>query len=407
MAAPVSTQQWVMSRSAGLLRLLGRLRAPLFTWGTAYFLLWCYRSTFSVLAEVVIMRLTNIADTRNYQSRQLLQTIEALESIATPGGTFFLQGVATALTDLVGGVLGTLTFGNPIAINIGFQTIGFNGLVAFLRAVDPAQRKVLFFLMLLPSITVWSSLASKEALLTCFVGVVCAHVVRIYKNTDRLSVAALFCFALMAIYKPHFVPAMLLLLAVPYVARYSPQKATLALLAVVASLVALYLFRDRIDSFALWVDAALNAMGGKSGRELFLVEQYDVFLKAPLGMYLSFTGPTFDEANKGFLQLVTFGESILIMAILLYQLLRRLPQIPVYNLVLSLGALFWILFPTYPPAVSNPGTAIRYRTGYILIVFLCFVVMLSRPLYTDWVRGWRVRHARGRRSADAGGMPQV
>tara|TARA_R110002167_G_scaffold45545_7_gene136844 strand:- start:48 stop:1304 length:1257 start_codon:yes stop_codon:yes gene_type:complete len=365
-------------------------RIPIFTWGTAYFLLWCYRTLFSVLGEVIIARFTSIADTRSYQRQGITNLVDQLGASSSEVG-FLAQSLATSITKVVGGLIGFVTFGNAIAVNIGFQTIGFIGLLALLRAVDPQERKALYAMVMLPSITVWSSIASKEALLFFFVGIVCAHVVRIYKNTDRPSVLLFVCVVMVWVFKPHFMPAVILLLSVSYVARRFDQKATLALLALGASLFVLYVFRDQVDEFARYVDWALLSMGGNSARDPFIVEKYDVFLKAPLGMYLSFMGPTLAEASKGVLHIITFSESLFILALMLFFFLKRLPSIPVYSLILSMSVLFWILFTTYPPAVSNPGTAIRYRTGYILIVFICAVVLPSRGIYVEWLRGWRLR----------------
>lgn len=376
-----------------LLAWLAAFRVPLFSWTTAYALLWCYRALFSVLGEVVIMRLTIVSDTRSYQRQELWQALDLLAVVSSNIG-FLMQATATALTKLVGLFFGLLSFNNPIFINLGFQTIGFLGLLALLRALEPTERKVFFGLLLLPSITVWSSIASKEALLVGFVGVVCAHIVKIYKNEDRINVVTVLCVILVGVFKPHYMPALLLLIGVSYAARYSPQKATIALLALIASLLVLYVLRDPFDDFATYVDYGITALGGNSVRPRFLVEQYDVFFKAPLGMYLAFAGPTLSEASRGILHMVTFTETVVIIFVLLFFLIRRLPEVPAFNFILSMSALFWILFATYPPAVSNPGTAIRYRTGYILIVFLCFVLMLSRPLYVNWVRGWRVRPRR-------------
>jgi hypothetical protein len=164
--------------------------------------------------------------------------------------------------------------------------------------------------------------------------------------------------------------------------------------ALLASFAMLYIFRDIVDEFTTWVDFALAAMGGRSGRPQLLLEKYDVFYLAPYGIYLAFMGPTFQEMSIGVLHVFTFFESLIIVVILTLFMVRRLPDRPVFNLILSFGGLFWILFANYPLGLSNPGTAIRYRTGYILIVFLCAVTLQSRPLYADWVKGWRQRSGR-------------
>lgn len=365
-------------------------RLPVLTWTAAYFILWCYRSLCSVLSEVVIMRLTGIADTRGYQTTDVLAAFDSLATAAADGNVM-MQRFATELTKAIGGAFNVAFFGDPILINIAFQSIGFIGLVAFLKAVEPKQRVVLYGLMFLPSISIWSSMASKEALLTCFLGIVCAHIIRIYRHTDKITLAFCVCLFLIYAYKPQYMPALILLLGVSYVARNSKQKATVALLALFCSFIALYLAHEQLDELARRTDYWLSAMGGRSGRPPFLVEPNDYYYKALEGMYLSFVGPTFDELGHGILHKVTFGESLLLVIVLAAFVVRNLPNIPVYSAILALGGIFWILFTTYPMGLSNPGTAIRYRTGYILIVFLCFAVLFSRPLYEDWIDGGRWR----------------
>ena len=149
-----------LPKSLGALR--GNIRTPLVTWGAVYFMFWCYRSVFAVIGEVVFMRLTPISDTRSYQATDLFAAIGLISESGT-GGTLGLQTFATALTKAIGGVFGGLFFQDPIMINIGFQTIGFVGLLAMLRALEPAQRKAILPILMLPSLTVWSSIASKEA----------------------------------------------------------------------------------------------------------------------------------------------------------------------------------------------------------------------------------------------------
>lgn len=336
------------------------------------------------------MRLTPISDTRTYQSRQFLSAVAAAQE-AGIDFSLTMQPFATRLTGLIGGAFGSVLAGSPIFINIGFQSIAFVGLVALLRAVEGQLRKTLLALFMLPSFTVWSSIATKEALLVFLLGILCAHIVRMYYNTDQLRWYHFVCVSLLFTFKPHYVIPLVLLVGVTYAGRYVRQKATVALVAFIGTLVMLYLFRDQVDDLAQWTDHVLVAMGGRSGRLLFLVEPYDTFWKAPYGMYLAFVGPTFGEAGKGVLHLASFLESSLILAVLLFYLIKRLPELPAYNVILALGTTFWVLFPNYPLGVSNPGTAVRYRTGYLVLIFLAFVFLLSRERYVNWCDGLRDR----------------
>jgi len=362
---------------------------PALTWGAVYFLLWCYRSVFSVIGEVVLMRLTPISDTRAYQAAELFTSLKGLENIGT-GGNLGLQALATGLTELIGGLFGFVFLHNAILVNIGFQTIGFIGLVAMLRALTPRERIVLLSLLMLPSVTVWTSIASKEALLTFMLGIICAHIINIYTNKDKIRWYFWLCLFLLYAYKPHyFVPA-IFVLCITYAAKYFRQKATVAMLVLIGSFALLFLFRDQISELANWTNFALSSMGGDSGRPQMLIDEYDVFYKAPYGMFISFFGPTFGEIKK-LLHVLTFIESSVIIAVFIGLVIRGLWVLPIYNVVLGFGTVFWILFLSYPLGATNAGTAIRYRSGYILLIFLAIIFLSSRPLYVDWKKGLQSR----------------
>ena len=162
------------------------------------------------------------------------------------------------------------------------------------------------------------------------------------------------------------------------------------MLALIFSFLLLFIFRKEVSELANWIDFALTAMGGDSVRPRSLIEEYDVFLKAPYGMYLSFFGPTLGEIKK-IVHVFTFIESSLIAGIFFIYIVRGLPSLPIYNVILSFGTVFWIVFLNYPLGATNAGTGIRYRTGYILIVILAIVFILQRPQYVTWVRGLRQR----------------
>ena len=362
----------------------GRLRL-VYTWNLIFFFLWAYRCVFSLLGEVVIMRITGIPDTQTYQSQDAVTALAFLAtSTKSMGLQFTMQAFATAVTNAVGGIFNLLFLGNPILINIGFQTIGFAGIVVLLRSVTGQLRIVLMLLLMLPSISLWTSIASKEALLLFFLGIICAHIVNIYYNCDRIRWYLPVCLLLLYTFKPHYMIPIVFILGVSYVARHVRQKAFVAFFALMISFVMLYVFAEQIDEYARTVNSWTTALGGRSTRPLFIILPYDTFLKAPEGMYLAFFGPTLKELSTTILHLATFIESSLIIALLGFYLFRRWPELPLYNVIVALGTSFWTLFPNYPLGVFNPGTAIRYRSGYIILILLSFVFILSRERYAAW-----------------------
>lgn len=297
--------------------------------------------------------------------------------------TWFID--SNAITQNIGAPFSLLFFGNTILINIGFQSLAFYGLYRLLESFDPELRKRLAILLLFPSFNVWTSVAGKEAVLVFAMGILGAYIVEMYDNREKLRVHHLLAGYLIFVFKAHYLPALLFIVGVTKVARHVRQKAAIAVLAGLISLVPLYLFADTIDRIAF--DVLPHFVGfGHSTRAAFWVEPYDVFLKAPYGMFQGFYGPTFSEAlsARHALQFISFVESGLIVSVLIFLLVKRLPMLPIYNAIVATFASFWILFANYPVGIMNPGSAIRYRSGYIIFLFLVFALLMSREVYISW-----------------------
>jgi hypothetical protein len=355
-------------------------------WPAFFVFFYVYRVVLSVIGEAYVSQITSLGDSISYQGRGVFQG---------SGGRFdtlFSQD-SSLLTEGLGALFGALSFGNPYLVNVWFQTLAFIGIYKFMTAVEPQTRKFVALLAVMPSFNIWSSIASKEAVIVFAVGVLCAFIVDLLHNRARLHWYYLFATYIIYVYKPHFAPALAFIIGTMLVARHVREKASVVLAFGVVSLAVLYVFRDAIDALAF--EAMLHFPANTdsfSTRPGFWVEQYDVFWKAPYGVLQGFYGPTFGEALSGHAMLVfSFVESFFIIAILLYCLLRRLPELPLYNFLLWLFGTFWILFANYPLGIMNPGSAVRYRAGYLLLVVLLFTVVLSRDVFVRWRDGWQTR----------------
>ncbi len=359
-----------------------------FTWNAYYVLLYLYRCFFSVLAQVVVLRITAIPDSTGYQAANIAE-VALLAQAQQYSLTFAMQANAGLLTRAIAAVLSLFSGGSAILINIGFQSIAFVGILLFLRAVEPSARRVLAVLLMFPSFTLWTSITSKEAIVVCLLGILAKHVIDIFYGRDRGVAYYLFVLlpvcAILFTFKPHFLAAIVFVFGVAKVGAYTRKPATLALLAGAASLVPLYLFRDPLDAFAQARYMGVLREPGNSNRSVaFLAEKYDTFLKAPEGMLRAFFGPTLAEATDGVLHLISFIESSVLIAVLVVFVLVRLPRTPVYMAILGLFTVFWIVFANYPLGLANPGTAVRYRADYVLLVYLGLLPLLSRGLYVRW-----------------------
>lgn len=344
-------------------------------WREFFLLLFVYRCLYSVAGQVLITQFTQLGDAHRYQSGAASLHVSFLWN-------------STLFTEMVGLVLWALTFGNKVAINIGFQAIAFVGIYKFMMALEPELRKKVALLLFFPSFSIWTSSAGKEAIVVFALGVLCAYLVDIYYGRDRFRLLQIASVYLLFIFKAHYLIPIMFVFFVTKVCARTSRKALVALVVGLVSLFPLYAFRDRISelSFAV-LPHFLVEKQGRSTREAFWVDQWDVFWKAPEGMFQSFYGPTLAELfsqDAQILKIWSFYESLLLVAILGIIFVRQLPTMPAYNFFVATFGLFWILFPNYPFGVMNPGSAIRYRSGYYLFVAMIVVLFASREVFVRW-----------------------
>lgn len=363
-------------------------------WSVILFLFWLYRCFCSVVGQVVVVRLTTLGDSDRYQGG--VSKFTGINAQFFTDSTTFLEGVGLGLA---------MVLRDPVLINIAYQTIAFYGIARLLMAIEPGLRKAFLFMLLLPSFNLWTSVASKESVIVFALGVLCSLLVESYYNRARLAFIHVLAAALLALFKPHYFLALSFIFGLTWAGRRVLQKEALVLLAGFGTLVALAAIADKVDALSFQVLTHFMHENARSTREAFWVEPYDVFRKAHEGMYLAFVGPTLTEALRQPLQMVAFAESMALVAVLLSILLWRLPRMPVYSFLLGLFTLFWLLFVNYPFGVMNPGSAIRYRAGYYLLVVAVFVFIFSRKIFVNWRVGVVTGRPRRRRIRLVWGPP--
>ncbi len=364
------------------------------SWGLFLAFMWLYRSAYSVVGQTVIVNLTTLGDSSKFQRSEVIDRNLDVAEVAT--NVVGIRSLSTVITENIGVIFSRLLFENPILINIAFQTVAFVGIVAFLMSLRPQYRILTAAILLLPSFTLWSSIASKEAIVVLGVGLVSAYIVKQFQRERRSFLLLMFGLLIIAVFKNHYLPAILFLTVGIAVARHLRQIDFLAFAALVMTFVPLYVLKDRLAETALAILPHFLEVGGLRGRltrEAFWQTPGEVYTKAAEGMALSFFGPTPAEATVGLLQMASFAESTLLAGTLVVVLLWRLPRVPLFSFFLSLGALFWILFANYPFGVMNAGGAVRYRTGYEMFVVLIIVFLFSRTTFLAWRRPGRNNEA--------------
>jgi len=347
------------------------------SWSVILLLIWLYRCACSVVGQVVIVQLTTLGDSDRYQGA--VSKFTGINLLFFTDSTTFLEGV--------GLLLSILLLNDPIAINIAFQTLAFYGLARLLLAVDKGLRPAFILILLSPSFNLWTSVAGKEAVIVFSLSILCSLLVESYYNRARIGLIHLLSVSLLILFKPHYLVALSFIFGLTWAGRRVLQKEALVLVCGIVTIVALFAIADHVDELSFRVLTHFDHENARSTRDPFWVEPYDVFWKAFEGMYLSFVGPTFEEAIRLPIQMMAFVESMILCFILMVIMFLRLFQLPVYNLLLGGFTLFWLLFVNYPFGVMNPGSAVRYRSGYLVLVITVFAFVLSRRVFVRWRMG--------------------
>jgi hypothetical protein len=353
-------------------------------WAYFYIFYFAYRCANTVFAEIIIRKFTKLGDSRQYMH----------------SGFDFGTGWYSAsnpITENIGTVFSIIFFKNEILISLAFQSIAFYGIYQLLKTLDSESRKYMALLLLFPSFNIWSSVASKEAIIVFAICIICKFVVDMYSFRDKFTFIFIFSVYLIWVYKSHYLPAILFLIGVSKMAQYFRPTHLLVLIAGVTSLTPLFIFQQKISELSFLIIPHFRGYG-HSTREVFWIDTYDVFYKAPYGMFQSFFGPTIGEAIRSLniLHVFSFFESALLLGFLIFLLIRNLPRLPVYSFLIWIFSIFWILFANYPFGIMNPGSAVRYRTGYIVFILLIFVLFTSPSFYRNWhfdrLRRWGGKH---------------
>jgi hypothetical protein len=333
--------------------------------------LYVYRSAVSIFAQIVVSKLTKLGDAGEYQKGNYSEIYT---------GQIF---DSTLVTRFVGYIVNTSGFTGPFFVNIIFQTIAFFGIFLLVRSVSGVYRYIFLIFFATPSFTLWSSIAGKEAIVILLVCLVLRALVKIQNGEAKIATSGLISLAALWIFKPSYFPGLLFLICIVVISSGVRQRASVSMIAALFVAALLLTFRDTIDAYSFSILPHFQGVG-LSTREAYWNDPYDVFFKAPYGMFQAFFGPTVSEASRSALHMFSFVESLLILFGMSVIILVRLPTMPVYSFLTSISGIFLILFVNYPFGIMNPGSAIRYRTGYLPIILFIIIIMMSKYWYVKW-----------------------
>tara|TARA_B100001123_G_scaffold440857_1_gene580839 strand:- start:2191 stop:3303 length:1113 start_codon:yes stop_codon:yes gene_type:complete len=348
-----------------------------FSWSIFFVFLFLYRCFVSIIAQSSVQEL---GDASLYQrgGRTVGSGFSALLYEGQSFNVSAFRHIGTHVTESIGTLLSIAGGGNAYLTNLGFQTIAFVGLVKLLMSVEPSIRRWLALVLILPSFNFWTSIASKEALVTLCICMILANYVRMQK-LQKVRIISLAIFSiLLALLKPHYFIAVAYLFGATVLAQRFRQRGVVALSAAVMSLAMLYPIATFLDKQARVIATHFRVSDNTLTREIYFVHELDILFKAPYGMFQSFFGPTVSEAVSGTLAMMSFIESLFLVGLLLMMILHRFWDIRAFEAIIGSVTLFWILFVTYPFGIMNPGSAVRYRSGYLVLVVFVVIFVFVR-----------------------------
>jgi hypothetical protein len=281
--------------------------------------------------------------------------------------------------------------------HIFFCILAFYGIYTSLEKANLNKRNLYLTLVFLslPSIGIWTSIVSKEAILCFACGIFIRFLIQVHREEpiDKL-IGLTIAIYIIGIFKPQYLAVFIpILLFVKYKNTYfrSISAKIIILLSYVVTIISLaVIYNELIQQTALIVSSHFNPDAASTRDEALWKEPYDFFTKLPYGFYISFVGPTFAEATNKITHLMSFIESWIIILIgirfYLYSFLERLKnlRLDINILLISVVIYFGFMFFHYPFGVMNPGSAIRYRAGFLPAMF----IML---MYFNYHRSKKVR----------------
>ena len=348
--------------------------------------LFFYRILLAFLAQFVISRFTILGDVGAFLYGQPYEKYGTLSMMLDKFGfqlLFMKDALGVFIVSAIHAVLRVeiLTF-------CVCSAIGYFGIRRFLVAAKSSSKAYLLLILLCysPSFNIWSSIAGKECLVVFGMGILCAELIKLYKN-EPFKPSFLFFVALwlvMALKKP-YIPFVLITFFYVVLRRCVklPYKWDVALLVTLMAAVAvgMYLFRYQLDEYAFYAQDVFR-VSARSTRDHVFIEQFDIFKKLPYLMPLAFWGPTWAECTTSPLHLFSFMESgvILLTAVVMlwgfpvavFRQFRKYYQ----WFLLGCNSVFLLLFVQYGQGIINPGAGIRYRTNIYLPV-IAFVYIFA------------------------------
>lgn len=341
-----------------------------------YFLIRLFYLLFTIL---IYNKFTNIGDTFRYLAGSVSFT-----------PNIFIN--STNLMDFTGGILGTILGRSGILPNIPFTLLSFYTIKWAIEKLEYRKyinKYILLTIISLPNFCIWTSVCSKETIGLAFSSILGVLLVNYLKGDYKIRERDFFAFYLCLLFKPQYLPFILQgLVCIYWMQKYCKKAISqflFGLFIISMNVIVLYLISDIVNQYAEMIPIHFTSYDGSSNRnENIWIHENDFFIKAPIGMFTVFFGPTLNEMLSKPTHLIAGIESTFMLILFIYLCWKTISHfyytsrfnatiIPTYFIIFS-----GICLLHYPFGIFNPGSAIRYRTNFIFLFIILLMYLYAR-----------------------------
>lgn len=326
---------------------------------------------YAFFAVFIFARFSSLGDTQDYLQGEYIER-NNLASTA-----YLMSMIGTTL-----GVVGSFVF--SLAMSLW-------GIIYLLEKArfSLMHSRIVIFLMILPSFGVWTSILSKEVFVLFSFCLCTGGLIELLMGRRFIfSLFQLVGLALLTFIKPHYSLCIYLSIAAIMLNRSGFRRELLLAITLLFFLVAAvlsFLNVEVIYQNTQALPAHFSLQGGTTRINDFWIDEYDFFTYLPVGLPLAFIGPSFTEALSSIKLLPFFIEGCLLFGFVAVNGWRAVfyrHYINVLGVVLMLTFCLALLLTHYPFGLFNPGSAVRYRSGFILplCIFVLYLATLNRSV---------------------------
>lgn len=336
-----------------------------------FFAIFLLKIAYAFFAVFVFSKFTSLGDTQDYLHGEHL----GRNNIAS---TAYLMSV-------IGVTLGT--WGGFI-LCIGLSVSGIIYLLEKTR-FSARNNALVIILIALPSFGVWTSIFSKEVFVLFSFCLCTGGLIDLLARRRRFfSLLQLVGLALLTFMKPHYSVSIYLSLAgiLTYHAGFRKELMLVLMVLMTVTSVGLCIhYVDEIYQYTQIMPLHFSQSGGSTRLNTFWLDEWDFFTYLPIGVPMAFIGPMLPEAIHSLKLIPSLIEGHFLFGFILLNGWRAVfygKQLNVMGLLMMMSFVLVLFLTHYPFGLFNPGSAVRYRSGFIfpLCVFVLFLATRNRPL---------------------------